>query len=130
MHGSAELKSCEVHRQEEDDILAQIESLMDDNVLGKVWFYRNVAIIDVQNIVKSAEEVEKEDIELGYPSRKHQDVIEQIVLTMVHELRHLMLDTNIVLSEEEYPTNLGSESKVEQFARDIVHKCGCGIYGK
>jgi hypothetical protein len=39
-----------------------------------------------------------------------------------------MLDTNIVLDEDEYPVNLASEDKVEAFARDVVDEHGFDVY--
>ena len=37
--------------------------------------------------------------------------------TILHELRHLQLDTNILLSEDDYPLSLGSEEAVEAYCR-------------
>ena len=37
--------------------------------------------------------------------------------TIFHELRHLMLDCNPLLPEDDYPVHLAAEEAVEAFAR-------------
>lgn len=38
-------------------------------------------------------------------------------MTIIHELRHLLLDTNIVLCEDAYPTTEAAEDMVEAYCR-------------
>ena len=102
--------------------------LQDEDCLGKVWFEKNAAIIDVQNIFNSAMEIEKQDIALGLCGYADQDIREQLVLTTIHEIRHIMMDTNIVLSETEYPIHLASEFEVEEFARSWVWNYGWNVF--
>ena len=102
--------------------------LYDENVLGKMWFDQNTAIIDVQNIVKSALEIEEQDIAMGLYGYADTDIKEQTVLTIVHEIRHIMMDTNLILPEDDYPIHLASETEVEDFARMWVSDHGWNIF--
>lgn len=107
---------------------AYVGDLYDENCLGKMWFEKNAAIIDVQNIFKSAVEIEKQDIALGFYGNADQDTREQIIVTTVHEIRHIMMDTNIILPEDEYPVHLASEFEVEEFARQWVYEQGWNVF--
>lgn len=100
----------------------------DQDYLGLMWHYKNCAIINVGRIFEVCqEEAEKDETILGW-SCLDPNIRSATVITTVHELRHLMLDTNIVLSEDEFPVHLSAEEKVEEFGRDIVKKYGCGVY--
>lgn len=107
---------------------AWTETLYDEENLGKMWFDQNTVIINMQNIVNSALEEEYEDYKVGIPSHFDEDVQEQTALTVVHEIRHVMMDTNIILPEDEYPLNLASEENVEEFARKWVAIHGYNIF--
>ncbi len=102
--------------------------LYDENCLGKMWFEKNAAIVDVQNIFNSALEIEKQDIAMGFEGNAYQDTLEQIVITAIHEIRHIMMDTNIILPEDEYPISLASEFEVEEFAREWVREYGWNVF--
>ena len=82
--------------------------------MGVMWFDHNVCIVDVANIAHRIKKTEG-DKHLLKTQR-------EIVVTAVHELRHLMLDTNIVLPYSEYPEELGRECRVEDYAQDVVDK--------
>ena len=41
-----------------------------------------------------------------------------IASTLIHEIRHLMLETCFILPEETYPADLGDEDAVEEFCRE------------
>jgi hypothetical protein len=107
---------------------AWVESLYAENLFGRMWFDQNTAIINMQNIVNSALEEEYEDYKLGLPSHLELDICEQTVLTLVHEVRHVMMDTNIILPEDEYPIHLAGENAVEDFARAWVFDHGWNIF--
>ena len=107
---------------------AYAADLYDDRILGRMWFEQNAALIDVQNIVNSALEIEKQDIALGLYGYADMDIKEQTALTLVHEIRHIMMDTNIILPEDEYPIHLASEFDVEDFARSWVEENGWNLY--
>jgi hypothetical protein len=130
-------KICFVYGEEADcETLAQFfdedvdwarEVILSDN-LGKMWFEYNSVLIDVKNIIESAEQIAREDRAMGWPSSERTDTMRQIAITLIHELRHLMLDTNIVLSEEEYPVNLSAEESVEHFAVRTIGMYGHNIF--
>ena len=80
--------------------------------LGVMWFDHNVCIVDVANIANRIKDFESDE-HLIKTQR-------EIVVTAVHELRHLMLDTNIVLPYSEYPEELSGEYRVEEYAQDVV----------
>ena len=111
-----------------DEDSAYASDLWDGECLGKMWFSQNVAIIDVQNILNSAIEIEKQDIAFGFNGNAYQDTLEQIAVTAIHEIRHIMMDTNIILPEDEYPIYLASEAEVEEFAREWIRENGWDIF--
>lgn len=107
---------------------AWAESLWDEDCVGKCWFDQNTAIVNMQNIVNTALEIEAEDVSMGIISNTTQDILEQAIITLIHELRHVMMDTNIILPEKEYPIYLASEEEVEKFARLWVEQHGYCVY--
>lgn len=118
-----------------DDMVAYYDAdpayacdLQDEGCLGKMWFEKNAAIVDVQNIFNSALEIEKQDIAMGFDGNADQDTLEQIVITAIHEIRHIMMDTNIILPEDEYPLYLASEFNVEEFARQWIFEHGWNVF--
>ena len=104
------------------------EWLYGEDELGKMWFDQNTVIINMQNIVNSALEEEYEDYKMGIHSHFESDLQVQTAITVVHEIRHCMMDTNIILPEDEYPFDLASEENVEAFAREWVQFHGCNIF--
>lgn len=42
--------------------------------------------------------------------------------TLLHEVRHLGLDCNVFLPEDEYPIRLQSEEAIEDWAREMFEK--------
>ena len=102
--------------------------IMDDEVVGRMWNERNICIIDVKNIFKTTYKMMSED-EDSFLGRQYffEDINNGIMMTAIHELRHLMLDTNIILPEDIYPLELSSEDAVEGFCRDAWDnkRCWC-----
>jgi len=88
-------------------------------VLGQLWFERNIAVINMGQIVQAAGEVAQENSDLPDPffSLENQ-VLTGLLMTAVHELRHLQMDTNIFLSEDVYPLALSAEEAVESYCRE------------
>lgn len=108
--------------------------VIDENELGKMWFERNICIVDVKNIVKTCLDLAGPDVDINdtenyFMERQYfiEDLNSGIIMTAIHELRHLMLDTNIILPEDEYPINLSDEDLVEQYCNDIwdENRCWC-----
>ena len=82
-------------------------ALPDHNAEGCMWFARQVCIVDVGRILTK------------HPKASLDFLRREIIVTALHELRHLMLDTNPALPVEEYPLELGSEFLVERYAQEI-----------
>ena len=89
-------------------------TLPDHDAKGCMWFARQVCIVDVRRIEQYlARKNPNPDFDpLGYLRR-------DVVVTTLHELRHVMLDTNPVLPIDDYPLELGTEFMVERYAQDI-----------
>lgn len=47
-----------------------------------------------------------------------------ILMTLIHEVRHQMLDCNHFLPEDEYPVSEQAEERVEEFGRDVYETLG------
>ena len=90
------------------------------NLLGQMWFERNSVVINMGEIVRTALAVAQENSDLPDPYFSfEQQVLVCFLTTVLHELRHLQLDTNILLSEDDYPLSLSSEDAVEAYCRDV-----------
>lgn len=94
-----------------------------ENVLGQMWFDRNIIIINMGEIVKMAKENEQEFslFENDYYCADNQ-VIVGFLTTLIHELRHLQMDTNYFLPVDEYPENEADEDCVELYCRQVFEK--------
>ena len=106
-----------VHLQErfEDDYALELG----DELLGVMWYERNAVVINMGEIVRTGEWIDREsiDVEDPYFSAENQIII-GLLTTALHELRHLQMDTNIVLPLDEYPLELGNEAAVEEYCRE------------
>ena len=91
-----------------------------DGYLGQEWFERNIAFINMGEIVRCCREVAEENKDLSDPWFSFENqVVTALLTTAIHELRHIQMDTNILLPEEVYPTYLASEEAVEDYCRDV-----------
>ena len=72
-------------------------------------FEKNSIIINLKNIEKVSKELNYDK----YQENKETQI--GLFSTLFHELRHLMLDTNIFLPETIYSAELASEENVEDF---------------
>lgn len=103
-----------------------------EGVLGQLWFERNTAVVNMGEIVRTADEVatENEDLVVIDPFFSFENQVQTGFLTTVlHELRHLQMDTNIFLPEDMYPLELASENAVEEYCREAfeAHPINDGI---
>ena len=91
--------------------------------LGQLWFERNVVVINMGEIVRTAESIERHNSDICDPyfSLENQ-VLVGFLTTAIHELRHLQMDTNILLPEDEYPLSLCAEAAVEDYCREAFEK--------
>lgn len=81
-----------------------------DNQVGLMGFYDNSVFINIKTIEKSNNEIFKD-----FPYRIFEENIYGLWCTLFHEIRHLMLETNVFLDENEYPANFAIEEQVEIF---------------
>lgn len=117
---------------EEDDSDPYRQKLEDDTgdeyanylaeapLLGQLWFERNIVVINAASIMVASKEIEKENHDLGDPWFSVENQYRTGVLqTVIHELRHLQMDTNPFLPEDTYPIEESSEEAVEAYCRDV-----------
>lgn len=103
-----------------------------EGVLGQLWFERNTAVVNMGEIVRAADEVAAQNADLvdidPFFSFENQ-VQTGFLTTVLHELRHLQMDTNIFLPEDMYPLELASEGAVEEYCREAfeTHVINDGI---
>lgn len=84
-----------------------------DEYIGMMWYEKNIVIINVSLIEKMA----KENADEFIPA--NEQVSSGIVTTLVHELRHLMTLTNVLLTDKECTENDKLEESVENYARNF-----------
>lgn len=93
-----------------------------EGALGQLWWERNTVVINMGEIVRIADEIATENADMvdtdPFFSFENQ-VRSGFLTTVLHELRHLQLDTNIFLPEDMYPLALASEEAVEDYCREV-----------
>lgn len=87
-----------------------------DGFIGMFWVYKSSVIINLTALRDCAKELaeENEDIGWNYGSELQCGFL----MTLLHELRHLGLDSNIFLPESLYPLELSVEDAVEEWCRN------------
>ena len=80
---------------------------------GFFWFTHRACIVDVPRIISWIKD------NLGMDAAFDRHLREEILATILHELRHQMLDATIVLPKETYPKEWGTEFFVERYAREL-----------
>lgn len=103
-----------------------------EGVLGQLWFERNTVVINMGEIVRAAEEVTVQNtglVDIDPFFSFESQVQTGFLTTVLHELRHLQMDTNIFLPEDMYPLELASEGAVEEYCREAfeTHVSNDGI---
>lgn len=88
-----------------------LECINMDEQIGLMWYEKNIVIINVGLIQQTSEEMADEIT----PASEH--ICDGIIMTIVHGMRHLMLRTNFLLTDEECPVEEESEDAVEEYAR-------------
>lgn len=107
--------------QEEDDYPEQLYNENDrltDELVGLFWYSRKVVIVNLHAIEAAAAEL---TLQLHCPEERLKETEIGIWVTLIHELRHSMLD-NPFLPEEDYPLYLGEEDEVEEYSREVFEK--------
>lgn len=92
---------------------------MDGEILGRLWYYENSVVIDVSAIRAIAKQLVAQDLGVFVLS---EEMERGFLVTLLHEIRHLGLDCNIFLPEDEYPLPLQSEHSVEEWARSTYER--------
>lgn len=92
--------------------------LENESFVGITWVERNICIVDVNRVLKSAQEMAYLEASFDIVPKFNKE----LCVTVIHELRHLLLETNILLPEEEYPHSLGSEENVEVYGESFYEK--------
>lgn len=88
-----------------------LECINMDEQIGLMWYEKNIVIVNVGLIQQASEEMADEMT----PASEH--ICDGIIMTIVHGMRHLMLRTNFLLTDEECPVEEESEDAVEEYAR-------------
>lgn len=88
-----------------------LECINMDEQIGLMWYEKNIVIVNVGLIQQTSEEMADEIT----PASEH--ICDGIIMTIVHGMRHLMLRTNFLLTDEECPVEEESEDAVEEYAR-------------
>lgn len=88
-----------------------LECINMDEQIGLMWYEKNIVIVNVGLIQQTSEEMADEIT----PASEH--ICDGIIMTIVHGMRHLMLRTNFLLTDEERPVEEESEDAVEEYAR-------------
>lgn len=102
----------------EENIIGEYCGFYDNinDLCGIMLFEHNCIVVNVGVISSVSNEVF-----CGYDDSYIQADIERgFWSTIFHEFRHLLLDTNIYLSENEYPVSLSAEAEVEKFGNTIM----------
>lgn len=90
----------------------------ENHCVGRMFFAHQIVFINEAVIAGCAKNLgdeiisEKEEYETG------------VIMTLIHEIRHLMMDTHIFLPEDEFPPSESSEDAVEEFCRNEYEKLG------
>lgn len=82
------------------------------DMCGQLFFEFNCAFINESTMWKLAKEMADEVI--GFSEEYCRGMVQSII----HEVRHCMLNTNLFLPEDIYPAGLETEDKVEEFCRE------------
>lgn len=107
-------EACEVLDADKDEFPETLDPEEPD-VLGVKWHVQNSVILDFNSIDAALDELKQET---GYVDAYDRE--EAVILTLLHELRHLMLENNPfdVISETLSPADF-TEGAVEEWARTM-----------
>lgn len=119
--GFVDEQSARLYKKYCDEYAYEIGS----DVLGQLWFERNTVLVNMGEIIRTAKEIANENKAIPDPYFSFENQVDVGFLTTVlHELRHLQMDTNIFLPEDDYPLCLNSEEAVEEYCREAFESSG------
>lgn len=82
-----------------------------EDVIGRMWYWKQIAFVNEKLIRENAEELADEIFDFN------DEYSWGIYQTLIHECRHVMLETNFFLDEEKYPPEENKEEMVEEYCR-------------
>jgi hypothetical protein len=104
-----------------EDLSEWMEYHAFENLLGQMYFALQMPMICIDSICKGSMEIAKDDEEFwceDYETRFKEIFDDAIGTTIIHELRHCMMDTNLFLPEDKYPYEEAKEENVEEFGKN------------
>ena len=90
------------------------------NCVGRLFSVHHIIFINEPKINNLAHDLSM-DLE---PNGFHSEYCAGILVTLLHEIRYLMLDSNLFLPEDIYPEEIKEEDEVEMFARNAYDNLG------
>lgn len=96
------------------------DDMQSTNCVGRLFSVHHIIFINEPKINNLAHDL---SMDLGQ-DEFHREYCSGILVTLIHELRHLMLDSNPFLPEDIYPEELKDEDEVEAFARNAYDSLG------
>ena len=105
---------AEISRFHECD---EVIVLAEHKAKGYMWYARQVCIVDIRQIISYWQRKQPDGVEM-WSQEAVTYLRRDMVVTALHELRHLIIETNPVFWEE-YPAELGTEFQVERYAQEI-----------
>lgn len=89
-----------------------------ENLVGMCFYSHQIVFVNEPMIRQISEECGDKIISA------EEEYQTGILMTLIHEMRHQMLDCNHFLPENDYPISEQAEDKVEQFGRDTYESLG------
>ena len=90
-----------------------------EDLIGQLWFQENCVFVYVSALRELTKGIVKSDPEFFTYDREKEI---GFLTTLLHGVRHLGLDCNVFLPEDEYPIRLQSEEAIEDWAREMFEK--------
>ena len=110
------------------DEYAYYAAMDGEDELAVTWTERGIVIINCGNIYDAAKEIAEEDEQAGMPGHLASDYIMETQKSAIQMLRHLMFNTNVVITSKEYPELDGKEDDVDEAVAEYTedaYERGC-----
>lgn len=86
-----------------------------ENAVGINWYEDNIIVINVLLIRKLTKELIEENPHFSYEKELNIGIWQ----TLIHELRHMLCDSAVIIYDNEVPIEEADEKKVEEYCREI-----------
>lgn len=90
------------------------------DIVGLFWYSQKIVVVNLHAIENCVRELL---VEIHSPESFAEEMSLGIWTTLIHEIRHCMLD-NPWLPEADYPRHLEAEEEVEEYAREVFESHG------